>query len=350
MYPLARIDLNKYKDNLNNIIKITKVNNLKLAVVSKVFNGVQPLIDIINEFDVMFIGDSNLENLKKMQTNKKKLYLRISGLSELEDVINFSDVSLQSELKVIKELNQYAKRKELIHEIILMFDLGDLREGIYYTDDYLKIVKEILSLDNIRLLGIGVNLTCYGGVIPTVDVLERLKIIKEKIEEKFAYPLKIISGGNSSSLYLLDKQELPSFINNLRLGESVILGRETAYGKHLANMHDDVITIEAEIVEIKMKPSFPDGITGMDAFGNKVNITNQGLMKRAIVALGKQNVNCNDLIVSDNIEIIGCSSDHLIINLKETSYQVGDIIKFKLTYGGILSVMTSPYVEKNYEK
>ena len=156
----------------------------------------------------MFIGDSNLENLKKMQTNKKKLYLRISGLSELEDVINFSDVSLQSELKVIKELNQYAKRKELIHEIILMFDLGDLREGIYYTDDYLKIVKEILSLDNIRLLGIGVNLTCYGGVIPTVDVLERLKIIKEKIEEKFAYPLKIISGGNSSSLYLLDKQEL----------------------------------------------------------------------------------------------------------------------------------------------
>lgn len=350
MYPVAHINLSKYKENLNNIISLTKANNLNIAVVSKVFNGAQLLIDIINETDVLFIGDSSLENLKKMKTTKKKMYLRIASLSELESVVKNSDISLQSELPTISKLNEVAEENKVIHEIILMFDLGDLREGIYYQDDYLKLVKEVLSFTNLKLIGIGTNLTCYGGVIPTIEILERLKEIKENIESNLGYKLEIISGGNSSSLYLLEEQKLPLFINNLRLGESIILGRETAYGKTLPKMNDDVITVEAEIVEIKNKPSFPDGLTGMDAFGNKVNIKDQGLMNRAILALGRQNVNCEDLIVSNDIEIIGCSSDHLIVNIKDNHYQIGDTIKFKLTYGGILSVMTSPYVRKNYEK
>ncbi len=350
MYPVAQINLTKYKENLNNIISLTKEKNLYLAVVSKVFNGAQQLIDIINETEALYIGDSSLENIKNIRTNKKKMFLRISALSELKDVVKYADVSLQSELFTIKKLNEIAKDSNVIHEIILMFDLGDLREGIYYQDNYLKVVEELLNLSNIRLLGIGTNLTCYGGLIPTKEVLEKLKDIKENIEETFKFKLAIISGGNSSSLYLLKDNKLPSFINNLRLGESIVLGRETAYGKALKNMHDDVITVEAEIVEIKNKPSFPEGITGMDAFGNEVKIIDQGLMNRAILALGKQNVDCKDLIPINNIEIIGCSSDHLIVNIKDYNYKIGDKIKFKLTYGGILSVMTSPYVRKSYEK
>lgn len=350
MYPKLIIDLKKYYHNLNKMIEMTRLNELSLVVVSKVFLAEQPFIDVINKTTVEYLADSHLSNLKKMKTNKKKMFLRIAQLSEVEEVVEVANISLQSELTTIKALNKAAKNNNKVHEIILMFDLGDLREGIYYQDNYLKVVEELLNLSNIRLLGIGTNLTCYGGLIPTKEVLEKLKDIKENIEETFKFKLAIISGGNSSSLYLLKDNKLPSFINNLRLGESIVLGRETAYGKALKNMHDDVITVEAEIVEIKNKPSFPEGITGMDAFGNEVKIIDQGLMNRAILALGKQNVDCKDLIPINNIEIIGCSSDHLIVNIKDYNYKIGDKIKFKLTYGGILSVMTSPYVRKSYEK
>ncbi len=349
MEPIVYLNLTKYKENLNNIISLTKAINLNLAAVSKVFLGSQPLIDVINETDVMFIGDSSLENLKKMNTSKKKMYLRISALSELESVVLNSDVSLQSEVYTIKKLNEVAISKNKNHEIILMFDLGDLREGIYYKDNYLEIVKEIIKLSNIKLLGIGTNLTCYGGLIPTPQILKRLNNIKEEIETKLNYKLEIISGGNSSSLYLIEENKHPNFINNLRLGESIILGRETAFGKKLNNMHDDVIIVEAEIVELKNKPSLPDGLTGMDAFGKTVNIKDKGLMNRAILALGRQNVNCEDLIPIGDVEIVGCSSDHLIVNIKNNEFKVGDKLKFKLTYGGILSVMTSPFTRKRYE-
>lgn len=344
------IDLTKYKENLNYIISLTKKKNINLAVVSKVFLSENPLIDVINESDVLFIGDSNISNFKNIKTNKKKMSLRISSLNDVKEVVNLVDISLESELEVIKKLNEEAKLINKVHEIILMFDLGDLREGLYYSSSYIEVVKEITKLTNIKLRGIGTNLTCYGGVIPDKDVLSRLENIKEKIETNLNIKLDIISGGNSSSIYLLENNELPSFINNLRLGEVLVLGRETAFGKRVAKMHDDVFMLEAEIVELKKKPSYPDGNLGMDAFGNKVNITDQGLMKRAILNIGRQNVNSNHLITTDGSEIIGSSSDHLILNIKDNNYKIGDKIKFKLTYGGILSLMSSNYVEKVYEK
>lgn len=350
MYPKLLIDLKKYANNLNKMIEISELNNFSLAVVSKVFLGEKPLIDVINKSTASYIADSNLSNLKKMNTTKQKLFLRIAQLKEIKELIEVADVSLQSEFVTIKKIDEEAKKRNKTHNIILMFDLGDLREGIYYKDSYLKVVKEILTLKNINLLGIGTNLTCYGGVIPSLEIYERLKVIKEAIESEFRIKLEVISGGNSSSISLLEKGKLPKFINNLRIGEALVLGRETAYGNKIKGFYDDVFLLKASIVEIKTKPSFPDGKTGMDAFGKKVKIVDKGLQKRAILAIGKQSVSKDDLIPLDKSEIIGSSSDHLIVDLKDQNYQIGDVLTFKLKYGGILSLMTSPYVRKTYEK
>ncbi|MCK9165948.1 MAG: alanine racemase [Acholeplasmataceae bacterium] len=350
MYPKLIIDLKKYYHNLNKMIEMTRLNELSLAVVSKVFLAEQPFIDVINKTTVEYLADSHLSNLKKMKTNKKKMFLRIAQLSEVEEVVEVANISLQSELTTIKALNKAAKNNNKVHEIILMFDLGDLREGIYYEDSYLKLVEEILTFNNIKLLGIGTNLTCYGGVIPSLEILKRLEVIKSTIETKFKLKLTLISGGNSSSIFLLEKGKLPKFINNLRIGEALVLGRETAYGNKIKGFYDDVFLLKASIVEIKKKPSLPDGETGMDAFGKKVIIKDQGKQRRAILAIGKQSVDKDDLIILDKSEIIGASSDHLIIDIKDQEYQIGVVLTFKLRYGGILSLMTSPYVRKSYEK
>jgi predicted amino acid racemase len=296
------------------------------------------------------IADSKISNLEKITTTKTKVLLRIPQKSEALDVVKYAHISLNSEIDVIKELNEKARCLFTKHKIILMFDLGDLREGIYYTSFYHKIVKEILELDNIELVGIGTNLTCYGGVIPSEKTLNKLKRIKDEIESTFHIKLEIISGGNSSALPMVFKRELPSFINNLRIGEAFVLGRETAYGTLIPKMYDDVFMLETEVIELKEKPSLPEGELGMDAFGQKVSFVDQGLMVRAILGVGRQEVDCKHLIPPHDVLVVGCSSDHLIVSVPKDRYHIGDSITFKLTYGGLLSLMTSPYMKREYHE
>ena len=211
--------------------------------------------------------------------------------------------------------------------------------------------KHFHSLKNISLKGIGTNLTCYGGVIPTSEILTKLVEYKTRIETMFDISLGIISGGNSSSIELLLDDKIPFGINNLRLGESIVLGRETAYGTFIDNTYSDVFTLEAEIIELKDKPSIPIGQVGMNAFGKVPEFKDKGNILRAILSVGKQDVDHNEIIPFDNIDILGSSSDHIIVDVSNSVnlYEVGDIIKFRLTYASILSLMTSKYVSKYYE-
>lgn len=75
-----------------------------------------------------------------------------------------------------KASDQEAAKQGKTHKVVLMIDLGDLREGIFFKDEdiIMSTVEEILKLKNIKLHGVGVNLTCYGAVIPKQDNLQRL--------------------------------------------------------------------------------------------------------------------------------------------------------------------------------
>jgi len=114
--------------------------------------------------------------------------------------------------------------------------------------------------------------------------------IAEKLERDFNIDIKIISGGNSSSLFLINENKLPSKINNLRIGEAILLGRETAYGKKIDGTFDDVFRLVCEVVENKEKPSVPVGEKGLDAFGNKPVFEDKGIMQRAILGIGRQDI------------------------------------------------------------
>jgi predicted amino acid racemase len=235
-----------------------------------------------------------------------------------------------------------------------MIDLGDLREGIFFEkeDEIYAAVEQILALKNIELYGVAVNLTCYGAIIPKNDNLSNLARIAGEIEKKFSIKLPIVSGGNSSSIYLIGKGELPAGINNLRLGESFFLGNDTAYFSKLPGTVDDAITLEAEIIELKEKPSLPIGEVGKDAFGQVPVYEDKGLMMRAIVAVGQQDVALDSVEpVDEDLEVMGASSDHMIVDVTHSAkeYKVGDVISFKLGYGGMLRTTTSAYVERAYK-
>ena len=206
-------------------------------------------------------------------------------------------------------------------------------------------------LDHINLYGIGVNLTCYGAIIPKNDNLSQLVEIADKIREKYGVKLEMVSGGNSSSIYLIDKGELPEGINNLRLGESFLLGNDTAYETKLPGTVGDGLILQAQIIELKEKPSLPIGEVGVDAFGEKPYYEDRGIMKRAIIGIGKQDTDLGSMTpVDPQVEIMGGSSDHIILDVThcDKEYKVGDIVEFELGYGGMLKTATSAYVEREY--
>ncbi|NLK64115.1 MAG: alanine/ornithine racemase family PLP-dependent enzyme [Tissierellia bacterium] len=354
MYPRLVIDLKKVKNNLDKISEMVKGSGSSLMIVTKGYSADMEIFKLLDESDIDYLADSRIQNLKKYEgTKKERVLLRLPMNSETDELVKYTEISLNSELKTIKNLNDAAERQNKVHKIILMIDLGDLREGIFFKneDEIFNTVEEILKLKNIELFGLGVNLTCYGAVIPKKDNLSVLVEIARKIEKKFDIKLQMISGGNSSSIYLIGKNELPEGINNLRVGEAFLLGGETAYSQKLKGFYDDAFTLEAEIIELKEKQSVPIGETGVDAFGNKPVYEDRGIIKRAIIAVGRQDVDPDALSpIDEKIDILGASSDHLILDMSKSDrvYQVGDTVAFKLSYSSLLRATTSGYVDRVY--
>ena len=350
MYPRLEINIDKLKNNVRILHDLCQTYNIDMAMVTKSYCAIPQVVEELCEEYVDYIADSRIENLKKLShINLPKILLRIPMLSEVEDVIKYCDISFNSELKTIYSLNEEAKKQDIVHKIVVMVDLGDLREGYFKEEDLFNSIEEILRLSNIELYGIATNLTCYGAIIPSYDNLGRLADLAKEIESKYQINLQFVSGGNSSSIDLMMSANMPKGITNLRLGEAIVLGRETAYGKDLKGTYQDVFKLICEIVELKEKPSLPIGEVGVDAFGNKPVYEDKGIIKRAIVAIGKQDIDITSIHAIDSqIEILGASSDHMILNISECDkdYNNGDKVAFSIEYGSLVTACTSKYVNK----
>lgn len=347
--PRLLIDTQKIQHNVEVITSLLKSKGVvSIFPVVKVFAGNQKLAKLMTSFGFDTLADSRIENLKAFQSlSAKKVCLRIASKSEIKALVRYADISLQSELETIHLIQKEAFRQGKVHAIILMFDLGDLREGIFYEANYLSIVESIIPLSHIKLLGIGTNLTCYGGVVPSLSNMNQLLQIKAKIEATFSISIPLVSGGNSSIFPLLQSGNLVQGINQVRVGEAFYFGRETAYGDQIAHTYSDTCLLEAEIIECYEKPSYPIGEMTMDSFGNPPQIQDLGTIRRAILNIGKQDVWIENLFpVDPKVKILGGSSDHLIVYLKEDTYKLGDKVFFYLNYPGLLQVNTSKYVKK----
>ncbi len=353
MFPRIIVDREKFRNNLNKLVKMAHAKGITVSAVTKVFCADKELVKIIDESEADFIADSRIKNLERCKEFKKpKMLIRIAMPSEVDKVVEYADISLQSEITTIKLLGEAARKAGKNHKVVLMIDLGDLREGVFFENEQLifQACDAVMNEENLELYGIGTNLTCYGAILPSKENLGKLIEIANKIREKYNIELPLVSGGNSSSLTMLREGTIPDGITNLRLGESVVLGQDTAACETIEGLYDDAVILEAQIVEMKIKPSMPIGNTGVNAFGEEVSFVDKGMMLRAILAIGRQDMDIDGLTCLDEkIDILGASSDHLLIDLTATkSYNIGDTVCFKMTYGAVLKGFTSEYVYKTY--
>lgn len=324
---------------------------IKITPVTKGVCGSVEIARLFSKYDIHSICDSHLQNILKMKkigVKNKFMLLRSPMLSEAEETAANVDMSLNSEIIVIKSLNKFAAKYEIIHAIVLMIDLGDLREGILpsQVDEY---IEEISKLRNIRLVGIGTNLVCLSGIKPTVSNMDKLGSIARHIQEEYKIKLDIVSGGNSANYQWSQEVSQTRLINHLRIGESILLGTDPISKRKIPGLSDNAFQLQVEVIESKRKPSKPTGIVTFDAFGEVPAFEDEGEINRAILAIGLQDLDIKGCSPMDNnLKIIGTTSDHVIIKSKNKMLKVGDIVEFQLAYRALLHLMISPYIDKKY--
>lgn len=353
-YPMVELDLAKFRNNIDQAVERCGKLGIGLAGVIKGFNGIPEGAKQFAEAGCDFIASSRLEQIQDcIDYGIKATYMliRVPMMSEIEEAVRITDISLNSEVEVLKALNKEALKQGKVHKVIIMIDLGDLREGFWdkkeLLDAALMVEKEC---DGLYLAGVGTNLGCYGSILATPEKMNELIADAEMIEEAIGRTLDIISGGATTSFPMVLNNTMPKRINNLRMGEGIILAKDLKdlFRLDMSFMYQDAFTLKAQIIELKTKPSYPVGQLSFDAFGNVGTYEDRGIRKRALLGIGKVDIAYIDMIYprDKGVEVMGASSDHLIIDVEdaETDYKVGDIVSFDLCYATLVFVTNSPNV------
>ncbi len=353
MYPLLTVNLPHLRENVHVLTALCKEHGIRITAVTKVFRADPEIARVLVEDGIEMLGDARVDNLERMQDIKaEKWLIRPPMLSEIPRLVRFGDASLNSEMTVVRAINEECLRQNRKHRVILMADLGDIREGYIDHDELIEAAIETDSLPGVELYGVGVNLTCFSFVQYDTEKLTQLAQLRRRVEEAVGHPVEIVSGGNSATVDLMLRGGIPEGVNNLRLGESVLFGKERAKYQFLPGTHSDVFTLRAEIVELKEKPSLPWGDIGVDSYGNRPTFVDRGPKRmKAICALGKQDFDAETTMPCDpGIIILGASSDHLMLDItdSEKTYKLGDTIELKLGYFSTMRAFTSEYVKKEY--
>lgn len=347
--PRIEITLSQIQHNARILSELYGGKGISLMGVSKAILGEPLIAEAMIQGGVEFIADSRLENIQRMKNAgiSTQFVLLRTALSQAESIVQNVDISLNTEIEMIEKLDYYASLQNKIHQIILMVEMGDLREGILPRDIF-PFMKKVLSLPHIKIVGLGWNLACYGGIKPDNPKMLELSELTDAMEQKFQINLPIISGGNSANYEWFKSAQKVGRINNLRLGESILLGCETVNRQAIPELHTNAFKLIAEVIESKFKPSLPFGEICQDAFGNIPLYRDRGMHQRAIIALGKQDTLISGLSCDCGLEILGSSSDHIVLDSKNSCLKVGVGVNFNLDYGSLLVAMTSPFIKKQF--
>lgn len=345
-FPRLTVHLPHLRENMEHVISQCAAAGIQVCGVIKGCEAFPAVAQLYRDCGAVELGTSRIEHIircREAGVPGPYLLLRVPMRSELPELVRYCETSLQSEAAILDALEEECRHQNTTHRVIVMADLGDLREGFWNQEEMLNVCIHVeRDLPHIHLAGVGVNLGCYGSIQPTASKMLALLNIAHQVEQHIGRKLEVISGGASSSYTLVHWGTMPQGINHLRLGETVLLAHDLPFVWDIANMglRQDTFLLKGEVIEIKNKPSYPEGQIIIDAFGRKPTYIDRGFRKRCIVGLGRADVGpIEDLIpLDEGILVLGGSSDHCILDIEECSrpLEIGDIVDFELCYANML--------------
>ena len=357
-FPCLQVNLDAMRKNAQVLCDICANNGISVAGIIKFSDGDLQVAKAYQEGGCAQLGVSrakHLQALKEAFPNVETLLTRSPTRGDLEAVARYADLSLHADKDALKALNDEAVKHKTFPGIILMLDVGDLREGVDNIPELVELAKLCEGLSNLRLRGVGTNHACLNGVLPTWENLTFLVEGAEAVEQAIGRKLDIISGGSSINLLLLKDgiSQMPPRINHLRIGGSIANPMNIRLGRGVTfpGLREDSVTLTAEIVEIHEKASAPKGATKNWA-GQTITREDKGRRLRAILALGSQDVSdaCTLIPELSGVEIVGCSSDHTIVDVTDTgrAWKSGDTLTFKVRYSNMLYAFSGDHVSIYY--
>lgn len=331
-----------------------KRHNKEWAVVTKLLCGNEDYLKEVLDLGTAEACDSrvsNLKKIKKMRPEVQTVFIKPPGKRNIRRVVKYADVSFNSESEIIRLLDEEAGRQDKVHKVVIMIELGDLREGIM-GEHLIDFYASIFELPNIEVVAIGSNLNCLHGVMPSQDKMIQLSLYKQLIEAKFNKKIPYVTGGTSVVLPLLDQGQIPASVNHFRIGETLYFGNDLFAEAPIENMHQDVLELYSEIIEVTEKPKVPIGTIAANPSGDVFEVDENDFGKtsyRAIIDVGLLDISPDYLqCKNEDVKIVNASSDMLVVDLgkNEANHQIGDLLTFRLKYMGALSLLNSDYIEK----
>jgi predicted amino acid racemase len=357
------IQTQKIQNNIKYLSQYLGERNIHWSLITKVFSGNLEFLknvltdDVVKE--IYTVGDSRLTslvNLKKTNPNLRTIYIKPPASIYADDIVKYADVSLNSSFETILALDEAARKIDKIHRIIIMIELGELREGIN-RDDVLSFYEKVFNLSNIDVIGIGSNLGCMYGVEPSYDKMIQMCLYKELISAKFNKELMFISAGTSITLPLLESGAVPKEVNHFRIGEAAFFGISPLTNERFGDLEIDTFELAANIIELEEKAMQPEGVINNAAIGETRDFSNDNLNKtsfKAILDFGLLDVDCKDIEFADQgLTFVGMTSDMIVIDLGKNvnsdnspKYKVGDKIRFTLNYMAVARLLNSKFIDK----
>lgn len=349
--PRLLVDLPAIVANVKALVGLCGEYGVSVCGVTKGCGGERPIAEAFVRGGVAQLADSRLDNLEKYgDLSVPRLLIRTPAPSEADRVVCTADVSINTELATLQALDAACARQGVErHGVMLMLDLGDLREGIVDYGELCALADFVRASERLYVYGVGANLNCLSFVLPDADKMAELSEVARKLGERMGLRELVVSGGNSTNVHMLMSGESLGAVNSLRLGEALLFGRERAAYGRIPGTRDDVFRFQAQIVELKKKPSLPWGTAGVDSYGRRHTFEDRGLRMRAVLSFGHLDSDVGVMRpVDDGVQIVGSSSDHTVVDVTDShrAYCVGDIIEFACGYHAVAHAFASPYVEK----
>ena len=289
---------------------------------------------------------SNVKRLRQSGMTSPITLIRTPLLSQVDDIVQVCEASYNTEISVIAALAAAALRQNKVHGVILMAEMGDLREGIL-PQHIGRIGQQVVDMPGVALKGIGANFGCLSGIAPTATKMRALTALANEIEGQCGPFLGTVSGGNSANLRWALEGRATGRSNDLRIGEAILLGVDPITQEQIGGLFRDTFTLVAEVIETDTKPvsSLAGTADHAPAIIRLVPATLE--TTRIILGLGNQDTDVAGLSMPACGTLIGATSDHLVIGTTDQKLGVGSEMRFQMNYSALMRAMAAPDIQTN---
>lgn len=345
--PRIEVDLNKIRHNTQTVVRRLQKPGISVIGVTKAVCGHPAIAQAMLDGGATALADARLSNVQRLRAagvTRPITLIRTPMPSQVDEVVQYCEASYNTELTVIAALAAAAIRNDTVHGIILMVEMGDLREGIA-PENLATIVQQVLTMPGVVLKGIGANFACLNGTAPTVADMVALSGLATETEIQCGFALETVSGGNSANLPWALGVHATGRTNDLRLGEAILLGVEPVTGTQIGGMYTDAFTLVAEVIETSAKPAPLNVSIASPNLAKLRLVPNSAEAARMILAIGHQDTDVSGLSMPPGTRLVGATSDHLVLVTELSTPSVGAELRFKMNYNALMRGMAAPDVK-----